>query len=84
MAFKQEYGSTISAHTAFMGVLWGPVINLIIFLMFYSYRKIWWYVHAIIGFLIVVFTAATIIPIYQTSGIVSSSSAQSKKNLYAH
>jgi hypothetical protein len=62
-----------------LGVIWGPAANIAILLTFYSYRKIWAYVHGSFFLLAIIITVASSIPIITTSGVI-----QSKTWLTAH
>lgn len=66
------YGETAEAHEEFMGIVWGPIINIAIFLAMYSYRKWWGYLHALAGLFACVFSLACTLPILATVGIPSS------------
>ena len=74
--FGQEdfYGDTIEAHKEFMGIVWGPIINIGIFLAMYSYRKWWGYVHALIGLFACIFSLASTLPVLIKTGIITDSS----------
>jgi len=63
------FGDTFEAHK-FMDAIWGPFINIAIFLVLYSYRKWWVYVHGIFGLFACIYTLATAIPILTFTGIV--------------
>jgi hypothetical protein len=54
-----------------MGIVWGPIINIGIFLVMYSYRKWWGYLHALIGLFACIFSLACTLPILINIGIPS-------------
>ena len=66
------FGFTIDAHTGLMAAIWGPGINVAIFIVLYSYRRYTFIIHALAGFFACIYTLATSIPIIMTTGIVSS------------
>jgi hypothetical protein len=68
------YGSTGSAHAGLMAAIWGPGINMAIFLSFYSYRKWWGYIHGIAGVFACIYTLATSLPILTFTGIIQKDS----------
>lgn len=72
--FNAIFGSTYPAHSNLMGAIWGPGINVAIFIVLYSYRKYWVYLHAFLGLFVCLFTLASTLPILVFTGIISSSS----------
>lgn len=68
------YGPTGEAHQALMAYLWGPVINLGIILVLYSYRIRWVVVHGLLGLFSFIFTMCTALPILNTTGVIPSDS----------
>ncbi len=77
-----DFGSTYEIHEALMGLIWGPGINLAIFLVLYSYRKYYIYLHVLYGLFAATFSLATAIPILLTTGIVTSEEAGPKLHLH--
>jgi hypothetical protein len=60
----------MDAHTALMAAIWGPGINISIFLVMYSYRRYSFYIHAIFGYFAVIYTLATTISILLTTEVI--------------
>jgi hypothetical protein len=58
-----------------MAYIWGPVINLGIILVMYSYRIRWVVIHGLIALFAFLFTLSTSIPILKTTGVISSDSS---------
>jgi hypothetical protein len=69
-----DYGPTGSAHEALMAYLWGPVINLGIILVLYSYHIRWVVIHGLFGLFAFIFTMSTAIPILKTTGVIAADS----------
>lgn len=76
---EDVFGSTAEAHAGLMDVLWGPGINIAIFLSFYSYRKWWGILHGIFGVFACIYTLATSLPILFYTGIIPKDSTQNLK-----
>lgn len=62
-----------------MGILWGPGANIAIFLAYYSYRKLWPWVHGVYFLFATIVTVATSISILQKTGIIAADSTEYKK-----
>lgn len=75
MGESAGYGPTGDAHQALMAYLWGPVINLGIILVLYSYRIRWVVIHGLFGLFAFIFTMSTAIPILKTTGVIAADSA---------
>jgi len=69
---SSAFGSTLDDHTGLMAAIWGPGINVAIFMALYSYRRYPPIIHALAGIFACIYTLATTIPILFTTGIVSS------------
>lgn len=67
---EDYFGSTINAHKAAMGIIWGPGINIIIFIGIYSYRKAWPIIHGIIALLACIFSFISSLPILVKTGML--------------
>ena len=67
---ESYFGSTKSLHTSIMSFLWGPAINVTIFLIYYTYRKIWWWIHALLALAITYITLVSSIPIFVKTGLI--------------
>jgi len=57
-----------------MAIIWGPAINIAIFIVLYGYRRYPFYVHAAAGLFACIYTLATSIPILLTTGILTEGS----------
>jgi hypothetical protein len=57
-----------------MGALWSPCANIAIFLIIYSYRKWWVWLHMVFFAVATIATLATALPIYFTTGLVAADS----------
>jgi len=71
-----------------MVAIWGPGINVAIFLVLYSYRRYAFILHALAGLFACIYTLAVTIPIITTTGIVSSNTTldtrYSSYTIYLH
>jgi hypothetical protein len=68
------FGSTANIHSACMGALWGPLVNLSVMIAAYSYRKYSFFTHAVFGIFACSLTLVSSIPILNTTGIVPTDS----------
>lgn len=66
-----RFGTTVDAHKTMMAIIWGPVIDIVIIIALYNYRKIWGYLHGLAGLFACVYTLATSIPILMTTGMIN-------------
>lgn len=64
------FGPTITTHMDIMAFIWGPGINVAIFLAMYNYRKWWGFLHAMAGAFAFIFTLSTGLSILATSGMI--------------
>jgi hypothetical protein len=74
MSIEVDFGETAEIHADLMGIIWGPVINVGIFMAMYNYRKWWGFLHGLIGIFACIFSLATALPILATTGIISRTS----------
>jgi hypothetical protein len=65
------FGETIDSHTNLMDIIWGPGINIGIFLVLYSYRRYTFILHAIIGVFACLYSLATSLPILMMTGVAT-------------
>jgi hypothetical protein len=81
------FGPTIDSHINVMYLIWGPIINIAIFVVLYSYRRYTFILHALIGLFACLYTLATAIPILMTTGVVTSDNTLNEDEgytLYVH
>jgi hypothetical protein len=58
-----------------MGFLWSPAANIAIFLIIYSYRKYWVWLHMLFFSFAIIFTLATALPILFFTGLIDGNSS---------
>ena len=71
-----DFGSTADLHESFMGALWSPCANIAIFLIIYSYRKYWVWLHMLFFTVATIITLASSLPIVFHTGFISPSSTK--------
>ena len=69
MDLNDFFGPTAEAHQSFMAFLWGPIINISLFLLHNFYSKYSLILHLIIGLLACIFTIATALSIGSHVGL---------------